>query len=163
MLLTFSLSVLPLALPLQGILSNLCFLLILGLNASCQSWFQTLICGLLGLPPSNGVLPQSPMHTKSLAVLKRQVGCRTFRNYSLNCYIVPLMWILRVYNPWMQLIRKKMVKSAKEGILQQASNSEIYGRMQAVFVEMDASPAVSTIGLYYGLSYFLYTHACSHI
>ena len=35
---------------------------------------QTLICGLLGLPPSNGVLPQSPMHTKSLAVLKRQVG-----------------------------------------------------------------------------------------
>lgn len=35
---------------------------------------QTSICGLLGLPPSNGVLPQSPMHTKSLAVLKRQVG-----------------------------------------------------------------------------------------
>lgn len=34
---------------------------------------QTLICGLIGLPPSNGVLPQSPMHTKSLAVLKRQV------------------------------------------------------------------------------------------
>ncbi|XP_022751652.1 probable boron transporter 6 [Durio zibethinus] len=72
---------------------------------------MTLICGLLGLPPSNGVLPQSPMHTKSLAVLKRQ------------------------------LIRKKMVKSAKEGMLQQASNSEIYGRMQAVFIEMDASPA----------------------
>jgi hypothetical protein len=35
---------------------------------------QTLICGLLGIPPSNGVLPQSPMHTRSLAVLKRQVG-----------------------------------------------------------------------------------------
>ncbi|CAI0444450.1 unnamed protein product [Linum tenue] len=32
----------------------------------------TLISGLLGLPPSNGVLPQSPMHTKSLAVLKKQ-------------------------------------------------------------------------------------------
>ncbi|GJU57702.1 boron transporter 4-like protein [Tanacetum coccineum] len=31
--------------------------------------FMTLLCGLLGLPPSNGVLPQSPMHTKSLAVL----------------------------------------------------------------------------------------------
>ncbi|GKB23062.1 boron transporter 4-like protein [Tanacetum coccineum] len=29
--------------------------------------FMTLLCGLLGLPPSNGVLPQSPMHTKSLA------------------------------------------------------------------------------------------------
>ncbi|XWS73081.1 hypothetical protein CRYUN_Cryun02cG0095100 [Craigia yunnanensis] len=76
---------------------------------------MTLICGLLGLPPSNGVLPQSPMHTKSLAVLKRQ------------------------------LIRKKMVKSAKEGMLQQASNSEIYGRMQAVFIEMDASPAPTSV------------------
>lgn len=34
---------------------------------------QTLLCGLIGLPPSNGVLPQSPMHTKSLAVLREQV------------------------------------------------------------------------------------------
>ncbi|GMN45190.1 hypothetical protein TIFTF001_014393 [Ficus carica] len=50
----------------------------------------TLVCGLLGLPPANGVLPQSPMHTKSLAVLRRR------------------------------LIRKKMVKSAKECIKQQA-------------------------------------------
>ncbi|XP_050233739.1 boron transporter 4-like [Mercurialis annua] len=72
--------------------------------------FMTLICGLLGLPPSNGVLPQSPMHTKSLAVLKRQ------------------------------LIRRKMVESAKESIKQKASNSEIYGKMQAVFIEMDISP-----------------------
>ncbi|GMQ08817.1 hypothetical protein CsSME_00052391 [Camellia sinensis var. sinensis] len=72
--------------------------------------FMTLLCGLIGLPPSNGVLPQSPMHTKSLAVLKQQ------------------------------LIRKKMVQSAKESIEQQASNSEIYGKMQAVFIEMDSSP-----------------------
>lgn len=70
----------------------------------------TLVCGLLGLPPSNGVLPQSPMHTKSLAVLRRR------------------------------LIRKKMVKSAKECIKQQATNTEIYGKMQAVFMEMDTSP-----------------------
>lgn len=70
---------------------------------------MTLICGLLGLPPSNGVLPQSPMHTRSLAVLKKQ------------------------------LIRKKMVKSAKEGMKLQASNSEIYGRMHAVFVEMEGA------------------------
>ncbi|CAO2188933.1 unnamed protein product [Urochloa humidicola] len=41
----------------------------------------TLICGLLG------VLPQSPMHTRSLAVLK------------------------------MQLLRKKMVRTAKEGMM----------------------------------------------
>ncbi|KAJ1413425.1 Bicarbonate transporter, C-terminal [Sesbania bispinosa] len=72
--------------------------------------FMTLLCGLIGLPPSNGVLPQSPMHTKSLAVLKRQ------------------------------LIRRKMVKSAKESIRQKASNYEIYGKMQAVFIEMDNSP-----------------------
>lgn len=44
----------------------------------------------------------------------------------------------------MQLIRKKMVKSAKECMEQKASNSEIYGRMQEVFVEMDATPAVSS-------------------
>ncbi|TKY48108.1 Boron transporter 4 [Spatholobus suberectus] len=70
----------------------------------------TLLCGLIGLPPSNGVLPQSPMHTKSLAVLKKQ------------------------------LIRRKMVKSAKESIRQKASKSEIYGKMQAVFIEMDNCP-----------------------
>ncbi|KAJ9179087.1 hypothetical protein P3X46_010911 [Hevea brasiliensis] len=75
--------------------------------------FMTLLCGLLGLPPSNGVLPQSPMHTKSLAVLKRQ------------------------------LIRRKMVESAKESIKQKASNSEIYGKMQAVFLEIDSSPAIT--------------------
>ncbi|XP_061959878.1 boron transporter 4-like [Populus nigra] len=77
--------------------------------------FMTLLCGLIGLPPSNGVLPQSPMHTKSLAVLKRQ------------------------------LIRRKMVASAKESIKQKASNSEIYGNMQAVFIEMDSIPINAVI------------------
>ena len=28
---------------------------------------MTVLCGLLGLPPANGAIPQSPMHTKSLA------------------------------------------------------------------------------------------------
>ncbi|KAH7657221.1 Bicarbonate transporter eukaryotic protein [Dioscorea alata] len=68
---------------------------------------MVLICGLLGIPPSNGVLPQSPMHTKSLAVLKRQ------------------------------LIRKKMVNSAKESIKQKASSTEIFGKMEEIFIEMD--------------------------
>ncbi|CAK9164830.1 unnamed protein product [Ilex paraguariensis] len=77
--------------------------------------FMTLLCGLVGLPPSNGVLPQSPMHTKSLAVLKRQ------------------------------FIRKKMVHSAKESIKQQASNSEIYGKMQSVFVEIDKSSTTTSV------------------
>ncbi|XP_071690805.1 probable boron transporter 6 isoform X2 [Rutidosis leptorrhynchoides] len=69
--------------------------------------FMTMISGLLGVPPSNGVLPQSPMHTRSLATLERR------------------------------LIRKKMVECAKEGIKLDASKSEIYGRMHDAFVEMD--------------------------
>lgn len=44
----------------------------------------------------------------------------------------------------LQLIRRRMVKSAKECIKQQATNTEIYGKMQAVFIEMDASPTVGT-------------------
>ncbi|XP_058112511.1 boron transporter 4-like [Magnolia sinica] len=75
--------------------------------------FMVLICGLLGIPPSNGVLPQSPMHTKSLSELKRQ------------------------------LIRKKMVRRAKECIKQQASSSEIYGKMQEVFIEMDDDKSIT--------------------
>ncbi|CAN6336440.1 unnamed protein product [Urochloa humidicola] len=67
----------------------------------------TLICGLLGIPPSNGVLPQSPMHTRSLAVLKRQ------------------------------LLRKKMVRTAKEGMMNNATSSEVYGKMQEAFIKMD--------------------------
>ncbi|KAJ1418275.1 Bicarbonate transporter, C-terminal [Sesbania bispinosa] len=35
--------------------------------------FLTILCGLIGIPPSNGVIPQSPMHTKSLATLKHQL------------------------------------------------------------------------------------------
>ncbi|KAJ8505675.1 hypothetical protein OPV22_006561 [Ensete ventricosum] len=77
--------------------------------------FMVLVCGLLGIPPSNGVLPQSPMHTKSLAVLRRRI------------------------------MRKKMVESAKESIRQQASNSEIYGKMQEVFEKMDKGPTVISI------------------
>ena len=77
---------------------------------------MTLICGLLGLPPSNGVIPQAPMHTKSLAILNRQ------------------------------LTRKKMAKSAKEGMKMKASKSEIYGRMQTVFIEMETcSPQVCSV------------------
>ncbi|GJN35888.1 hypothetical protein PR202_gb24703 [Eleusine coracana subsp. coracana] len=66
-----------------------------------------LICGLLGIPPCNGVLPQSPMHTRSLAVLKRQ------------------------------LLRKKMVRTAKEGMMNNDTSSEVYGKMHEVFIKMD--------------------------
>ncbi|XP_068647365.1 boron transporter 4 isoform X2 [Aristolochia californica] len=76
---------------------------------------MVLICGLIGVPPANGVLPQSPMHTKSLAILKKQ------------------------------LMRKKMVKSAKECIKQQATNSEIYGKMQEVFIELDRTQSTNSV------------------
>nr|DAD24271.1 TPA_asm: hypothetical protein HUJ06_025735 [Nelumbo nucifera] len=35
--------------------------------------FLVILCVLLGIPPSNGVIPQSPMHTKCLATLKHQL------------------------------------------------------------------------------------------
>uniref|UniRef100_A0A7N0V318 Bicarbonate transporter-like transmembrane domain-containing protein n=1 Tax=Kalanchoe fedtschenkoi TaxID=63787 RepID=A0A7N0V318_KALFE len=76
---------------------------------------QLCFCGLLGLPPSNGVLPQSPTHTKSLAVLKRQ------------------------------LIRDKMLKSVKECMKQQATYSEIYGKMESVFIELDTAPTTFSV------------------
>ncbi|KQK02966.1 hypothetical protein BRADI_2g04690v3 [Brachypodium distachyon] len=69
--------------------------------------FMVLLCGLIGIPPSNGVLPQSPMHTRSLAVLKGQ------------------------------LMRNKMLQTAKEGMTNRASSLEIYGKMQEVFIQMD--------------------------
>ncbi|XP_021767774.1 probable boron transporter 6 [Chenopodium quinoa] len=74
--------------------------------------FTTLICGLLGLPPCNGVLPQAPMHTKSLAVLRRQ------------------------------LIRKKMIAKAKECIQQDASNTELYQNLKDAFLETEPVPNV---------------------
>ncbi|CAL1359332.1 unnamed protein product [Linum trigynum] len=73
----------------------------------------TLICGLIGLPPCNGVLPQSPMHTKSLSVLNGQ------------------------------LIRKKMVKTAKESMMQHDSKSKVYGKMEEAFVRMDGTATPS--------------------
>ncbi|XP_062233259.1 boron transporter 4-like [Phragmites australis] len=77
--------------------------------------FVVLLCGLIGIPPSNGVLPQSPMHTKSLAVLKRQ------------------------------LLRKKMVDTAKEGMDNSVSRLEIYGKMQEVFIEMDSEQNTDSV------------------
>ena len=43
---------------------------------------MTVLCGLLGLPPANGAIPQSPMHTKSLASLKKQLVKRDTKRES---------------------------------------------------------------------------------
>ncbi|KAK1298591.1 putative boron transporter 2 [Acorus calamus] len=82
--------------------------------------FLTILCGLLGLPPSNGVIPQSPMHTKSLATLKHQ------------------------------LLRNKLVSSARNCISKNSSLSQLYGSMQEAYNQMQ-TPLVfqppSTLGL----------------
>ena len=39
-----------------------------------------------------------------------------------------------------------MVKSAKECIKQRRTNSELYGKMEEVIVEMDTDPTVSIVG-----------------
>ncbi|KAG8067334.1 hypothetical protein GUJ93_ZPchr0005g14584 [Zizania palustris] len=77
--------------------------------------FTVLICGLIGIPPSNGVLPQSPMHTRSLAVLKGQLLC------------------------------KKMIRTAKEGMMNNASSSEVYDKMKEVFIKMDDKSSANSV------------------
>ncbi|KAL0668270.1 hypothetical protein Bca4012_030974 [Brassica carinata] len=73
-----------------------------------ENWtvVKTLICGLLGIPPSNGVIPQSPMHTKSLATLKYQ------------------------------LLRNRLVATARRSIKQNASLGQLYGNMQEAYNQM---------------------------
>ncbi|XP_057863440.1 probable boron transporter 2 [Cryptomeria japonica] len=68
--------------------------------------FLVIMCGLLGIPPSNGVIPQSPMHTKCLITLKHQ------------------------------LVRNRLVKTAKKSIKQNSSLRQLYGRMQETYQQM---------------------------
>ncbi|CAL9114886.1 unnamed protein product [Musa textilis] len=68
--------------------------------------FLTLLCGLIGIPPSNGVIPQSPMHTKSLATLKHQ------------------------------LLRNRLVATARQSMSQNSSLSQLYGSMQDAYRQM---------------------------
>lgn len=68
--------------------------------------FLTLLCGLIGIPPSNGVIPQSPMHTKSLATLKHQ------------------------------LLRNHLVATAHNSMRQNASLGQLYGNMQEAYKQM---------------------------
>ncbi|RDX91017.1 putative boron transporter 2 [Mucuna pruriens] len=68
--------------------------------------FLTLMCGLIGIPPSNGVIPQSPMHTKSLATLKHQ------------------------------LLRNKLVVTARKSMGKNASLGQLYGNMLEAYHQM---------------------------
>ncbi|XAR49737.1 hypothetical protein NMG60_11033023 [Bertholletia excelsa] len=68
--------------------------------------FMVILCGLIGIPPSNGVIPQSPMHTKSLATLKHQ------------------------------LLRNRLVAMARKCMGNNASLAEMYGNMQEAYQGM---------------------------
>ncbi|MBA0651897.1 hypothetical protein Goklo_019191, partial [Gossypium klotzschianum] len=68
--------------------------------------FLVILCGLIGIPPSNGVIPQSPMHTKSLATLKHQ------------------------------LLRNKLVSTARKCTSKNANLSQLYRSMQEAYNEI---------------------------
>ncbi|KAL6493537.1 Boron transporter 1 [Orobanche gracilis] len=82
--------------------------------------FLVILCGLIGIPPSNGVIPQSPMHTKSLATLKHQ------------------------------LLRNKLVSTARASIRKNANLSQLYRSMQDAYTSMQTPlvyQAPSALGL----------------
>ncbi|OIW15396.1 hypothetical protein TanjilG_15779 [Lupinus angustifolius] len=82
--------------------------------------FLTLLCGLIGIPPSNGVIPQSPMHTKSLATLKHQ------------------------------LLRNKLVSTARKSMRRNMNLSQFYQSMKDAYDEMQTPlvhQMPSTLGL----------------
>ncbi|GLT53922.1 hypothetical protein SLA2020_271570 [Shorea laevis] len=68
--------------------------------------FMVILCGLIGIPPSNGVIPQSPMHTKCLATLKHQ------------------------------LLHNRLVATARKCMRKNASLGEVYGSMQEAYQQM---------------------------
>ncbi|KAG8652560.1 hypothetical protein MANES_06G105600v8 [Manihot esculenta] len=79
-----------------------------------------ILCGLIGIPPSNGVIPQSPMHTKSLATLKHQ------------------------------LLRNKLVSTVRKSISKNANLGQLYQNMQEAYNEMQTPLAYQlppTLGL----------------
>ncbi|PPD94992.1 hypothetical protein GOBAR_DD07942 [Gossypium barbadense] len=82
--------------------------------------FLVILCGLIGIPPSNGVIPQSPMHTKSLATLKHQ------------------------------LLRNKLESTARKCTSKNANLSQLYRSMQEAYNEIQTPLVYqlpSTLGL----------------
>ncbi|KAK6930331.1 Bicarbonate transporter-like, transmembrane domain [Dillenia turbinata] len=70
--------------------------------------FMVIICGLIGIPPANGVIPQSPMHTKVLATLKHQ------------------------------LLRNKLVATVRKCMNQDSSLEQVYESMQEAYQQMQS-------------------------
>ncbi|KAE8690133.1 Boron transporter 4 [Hibiscus syriacus] len=70
--------------------------------------FFTILCGLIGIPPANDVIPQSPMHTKSLVTLKHQ------------------------------LLRNKIVAIARKCMHNNASLRQMYDSMRETYQQMQS-------------------------
>ncbi|CAN1147262.1 Probable boron transporter 2 [Linum perenne] len=82
--------------------------------------FMVILCGLLGIPPANGVIPQSPMHTKSLATLKHQ------------------------------LLRRKLLAAARKRMSENASLGQVYASMKEAYEQAQSPcvpPGSSAPGL----------------
>ncbi|KAG5241681.1 Bicarbonate transporter [Salix suchowensis] len=79
---------------------------------------EVILCGLIGIPPSNGVIPQSPMHTKSSATLKHQI------------------------------LRNRLVATARKCMGKNASLGQVYSAHQKITVEDQiVSPIVRIKGV----------------
>lgn len=78
---------------------------------------MVLICGLLGVPPCSGLIPQSPMHTKSLAKLNKQ------------------------------MVRRRLVETAKKGIEERVTLAELYDSMQEVYREFRTPSPQTSVDL----------------
>ncbi|RVX18344.1 Boron transporter 1 [Vitis vinifera] len=116
--------------------------------------FLVILCGLIGIPPSNGVIPQSPMHTKSLATLKHQVQLSgfsymtlfLFKNYSafINGGYLPAIfnscfeYSLPFKSPdsIRQLLRNKLVSTVRKSMRKNANLGQLYSSMQEAYNEM---------------------------
>ncbi|KAH7513577.1 hypothetical protein FEM48_Zijuj12G0215000 [Ziziphus jujuba var. spinosa] len=81
----------------------------------------------------NGVIPQSPMHTKTLATLKAS-GRRT--NYNQRSF--PLLeWLTLI----LHLLRDRLVPTSRKCMRKNASLGQVYGSMQEAYQQMQ-SPLV---------------------
>ncbi|KAE8724047.1 Boron transporter 1 [Hibiscus syriacus] len=81
---------------------------------SPNPWSPDIVMWSYWIPPENGVIPQSPMHTKSLATLKHQ----------------------RLIFVSVQLLRNRLVATARNSIKKNASLGQLYGNMQEAYQQM---------------------------
>ncbi|KAF8401256.1 hypothetical protein HHK36_012188 [Tetracentron sinense] len=102
--------------------------------------FMVILCGLLGIPPSNGVIPQSPMHTKSLATLKHQCSLNLdfviVQMYLMFSYTIDAYISFTIEFAYLQLLRNRLVDTARKSMGKNSSLGQLYGSMQEAYQQM---------------------------